>query len=76
MIEKTQQEHLDEVAAAMAAKKAQRQLDRDNSLRSARRLHDPFAIPFLGATPEFRASKLGRRESKCARAFAVVASCR
>jgi hypothetical protein len=75
MINTTIAEHLEEVAAAMALKKAQRQLDREKTLRDAKRLFNPFAIPTLGVT-EFPASELGRRESKCACAFAVVASCR
>jgi hypothetical protein len=75
MIKLTITEHLEEVAAAMALKKAQRQLDREKTVREAKRLFNPFAIPTLGQT-EFPAVELGRRESKCARAFAVVASCR
>jgi hypothetical protein len=71
----TDQERIEELAAAMAAKKAQQQLDREKTFREAKRLFNPFAIPTLGAT-EFPAVELGRRESKCARAFAVVASCR
>jgi hypothetical protein len=68
-------ERMEELAAAMAAKRSQKQLDREKTLRDAKRLFNPFAIPTLGQT-EFPAVELGRRESKCARAFAVVASCR
>ena len=55
--------------------KTRRQQDRIQTLIQAKRLHNPFAVPRLAKT-EFPAVELGRRESKCSRAFAVVASCR
>jgi hypothetical protein len=67
----TEQENADALREAAI----RRQQDRANTLKQAKRMFNPFAIPSLGPT-EFPAVTLGRRESKCARAFAVVASCR